>query len=1427
MFNLARYEDCIDLCVNCMENYHELVQEWPILFFKLTIRLGRANIERGNFADAQGAYDALTHLIANLERSANRNIAVEKEMRRLLDPFERHLNAARSRLESHPVGTAVPNKPPVVEETSPVAVLQLADLCPHLFHTGKGPCTPDCLENNTPNQAGSGQAPGASPVHTTFLEEGDTDNESDKSQDIDFVVSSSGNDSNRQADGHDHAEQRISQGSQSENRDETCCCFFGNQNCHPSNAAESDADHSSDEQEEGKPDVYRPYYDPLALEALAKCTSGSFPVISSASGPCSIVCLSDIIGSSSSGSNPNLLDGATPSTELSNSLDDPNPATLPPSQSPGSKSSLKTERDTTESSTFSRGRESAECPTAPTSKAKPAHRKGKDDSNFGFKRGFLDSGCSILPISERASPQSAAVTPKYLLEEKRYPEVCYDSDRGSGPSRVGCVTNSTDEEMLHLAGDMRSSGRKKSDADILTSVIGDVLGKSFLFSRTIDFNRIFGHHVTTPGSGKRRRKSCVSDCGTCFARKMWKLRFVSSDHDEAEDYVTRFENHSRLGQGNFPSNDDWHRSGYYASGYEMAFDEPALIHGVAYICHLQSELHWRGDKVPFLKDIQHSFISSLERHTAQAKDFDLLLELFLLLRETIDFISQCSSPSGYRAEPPVQFGTTAANAANSLFQPSHSDLRVGSQFFEQILATRSKNLFRNLHTWAIMGQVAREESWIYHLLLRDLHHLIAKRANFVKEVPVYLEPGKEFSEVFEKACGERSKDERHWKCRIVSIIERIRCRNIERVARAARDSGHLDHSINLYTCAIGCRPLQARLFHGRAQTLAVKKSWRECLSDVRGARSIVESHPWNTTTESCCPTPQNCILVDILTLEADVVCECVGEAGHDNAENLKMAIEIYKKAYSLVSGKSALKTELFKKINMASQSYTVLALQSRKDLSRGQSTRKPNTSEKSSDRVHEISRVTSVGSNINMPSRAEDCSERMQIISSHRPKGKRRKSRKRADKATGNAPKSLPATDLQNEASSEDDDQHRRSLAGNPYAALLEGVAPVSLPNVERRGTSPSATKNTQPTLSEDQSGRKSRTRGTMRNAKRDIAMDSSASTHTTSPGAAQKRCDLCNVSFSGIIDRDNHMRGKRHQMALKRRAASGSRSRQAKGVTEGGPRGAPSDRSGRPGPSSTSQGHARVASVRTEEAKSRGPREQEALAEAERAIAILGGEARPCDVVARMNFSKWNIQNVNDYLERHFGGLLALCLPKTDTFRLSPGSESRPVLLLVNRVRRTAPRRNNLHRPNIRSAIWQRTPVHLVPRAVESTVRFVDDIEFPTLDSNQRGDTSERLQRIMQEMSSVSDWSEKQSGSSAPSSSTRDIASSEAPGSQAQDMEVCGICLDEPTDVRCIPCKHEWCETCILDNMKRGRFECPFCMREILRLERLVGELD
>lgn len=1285
MYNLGRYSRCIDLCHTCLTAFRPLMLDNSMLYFKILLRLGRANIELHNFADAHTIYLWLSK-IRNILHKTYRIDIPNSDFIAMSLPFERHLrgsfenfqranpNTSLSSMATLPAryrlgedgylhenpevqGLYIETEYDDEDEDDDIddeygatgGTINLSHLCRHIYSKGTAPCHHPQFKLSPNGNVCSCGVEHDQCANEALEEEEDDDVPSSVDSDMPDLIS-----------------------------------------------GESESDEESDEESEEEKD------DSLYHTALNDCfLNASPPCFDTNDLSCNEPSQNNHIESPSSPEYGN--------APLRNSLAE----------------ALVQKRDAQSNLMVLRGQASS--------------------SDCGLRRGFLNK---TWQADEKASPAPskqglASITP-------------YETDEEEGPMNGDLFSEGKIEDSF--AAFCSASAQLPEDPDWSGhgSCIKELFGKSFESTRNIDFSRLFGPHLVPSASVKRKKKFCNKKCGVCFARKMWKKRFPCSDISDAECFLSNLENDPRVDPRSFLSEELWQGTGYYGSGYELSFDIPALVHGVAYVALLQGELHWRGDSIPKERDVQQLFIRALEKIFKSRQSLNFLFMVLYLLRDTINIFDVFPDKQLQGISRSFQFANTAHEISQACWAaPSDLECETSVASRNVTFMTRTENCFQNSYNWSVLGHVAKEEEWVYKFLIRDVTDLLFTITTKVLISPKSHPRSETFSEAFQKACGDRDDDERYWKYRIVSAMSKQRSRMLER-SSSLKDDGDRDHSLVLLSRAISARPNQARLFYKRGNVYFRLEKYEQCLNDTRQARLLLGEVATENQTLDLLDDAGRMLMLHIYMLEGETysclaevpdvskrTClkeaqECFVKAARINTDNKRTASFLQGKLQELLSREAVCES---------SRGSPILKPSGKKENRKSGDCRKAVevSNNKLGEKIGKRSKMSTPGNSLETklsgPSREVVQSETI--------------SQDKADDTS----------------SSSDDDENL--VSGNRYSALVANAARVGVDRLR----------------SDYQVGKMAIGSPSEVTPPRNVPR--SASTHGSTEKKASSsmaerptfRCRLCNVEVHSQVDYDCHMKGRRHRTAVERGRKVGALPKE--GTTY------------------------------LVEANVVGPTCEEVLNEVHRVMSVFGGEAHINDIISNMNFTRWNIDCPRSYIEAQFGSIQALCLGQPQTFEVRAGAERNALLTLVD--------------GNDFVPVSRRKPPVLrgVPRSSQQNQRQRAKKNRSSNTSRTQSRTRARrgskanVSHSSQQFSQLStslDFSEMVNDLLNP---TGDVMNEDGIGSSKAMVE-CSICMDNPPDVRCLPCRHMWCEQCIIDNIARDRHDCPYCRGKIDHLERL-----
>ncbi|CAN8076374.1 unnamed protein product [Agarophyton chilense] len=226
-------------------------------------------------------------------------------------------------------------------------------------------------------------------------------------------------------------------------------------------------------------------------------------------------------------------------------------------------------------------------------------------------------------------------------------------------------------------------------------------------------------------------------------------------------------------------------------------------------------------------------------------------------------------------------------------------------------------------------------------------------------------------------------------------------------------------------------------------------------------------------------------------------------------------------------------------------------------------------------------------------------------------------------------------------------------------------------------------------------------------------------------------------------------------------------------------------------------------------------PSPETVLIEVRRILLLFGGEARSSDVVANLDLTGWNIHDSGEFITRTFKALHSLCREYGTGFEIRAGSHSDPVIAvtsgedftLVSRGGSCSSSRKGSERP----PRYRPTRHGNSSRSRSSTlVQPESQIGLP-IRTSEAFDYANIIENLLKEKNVA------QNPSQAMVRSRTD-----------REKECC-ICMDNPSDSLTIPCRHPFCENCILNYLTREKSDkkCPVCRCEVINVASMVVHND
>eukprot|EP00178_Gracilaria_changii_P005801 TRINITY_DN1982_c0_g1_i1.p1 TRINITY_DN1982_c0_g1~~TRINITY_DN1982_c0_g1_i1.p1 ORF type:complete len:1322 (+),score=141.27 TRINITY_DN1982_c0_g1_i1:9519-13484(+) len=216
-------------------------------------------------------------------------------------------------------------------------------------------------------------------------------------------------------------------------------------------------------------------------------------------------------------------------------------------------------------------------------------------------------------------------------------------------------------------------------------------------------------------------------------------------------------------------------------------------------------------------------------------------------------------------------------------------------------------------------------------------------------------------------------------------------------------------------------------------------------------------------------------------------------------------------------------------------------------------------------------------------------------------------------------------------------------------------------------------------------------------------------------------------------------------------------------------------------------------------------------LSEVRRVLSLFGGEARSSAIIDNLDLTGWNIENAGNYISKTFGALHSLCSEFGEGFETRAGSQSDPVIALTNEgeftpVSRKKPSSTNGRRQNNGIARGRPALRRNQPSRRPSTITQFQSENKPEIRTSRTLDYAKIVEDLMTEEQETT---------------TQNRDSSELTDREKE----CCICLDNPSDCLTIPCRHPFCESCILDYLARENSDklCPVCRSSITNVASMV----
>lgn len=1315
MYNLRRYKRCIELCMHSITTFPQLSSENSLLFFKVLLRIARAHIELGNFADAQIVAQAVINTRSNLSKSFNLQFS-QAVIDDMMAPYQKHFDAAVAKFKKRHPDASIPDQRSTHFRLS-IGVNGYVHHDIQFSDVGES-------DDDSPNSDGS-------------LEDIDTsENDEDLTEGVSFAA-----------------------------RPITICELC------PHVYSGGIAVCSHDE-EYGKPFALenRSFYNVRGPGNLPQSASDNITELRRGDSRTRSNCISAnaIVMEDS---NEDDCDSGAPCNDSSadeNVLDT------------SEKNPLLVNTDHAPSSSDSHERCGHCC-------AQPDYQGLMEISAKTQERSLA----SLLLIKRfddliSKSPMSLGTSNILRLESEVSVSSKYGCDSGkasyeSDNEEVEAVSIFVNDKACRNYSDIPDADMNEGYDSISQRCLKDVFGESFLAQRKPVFVKLFGSHKK--GSTSRRKSPrCADDCGTCFAEKMWNSRFTNVNHAVANNFISTCPTDPRRDDSLFLCNSWWAESGYYASGHEMAWDLPALIHGMAFAVILQSELQWRGDYIPLSVDVERNFLKSLQKHSQDEEGLKFLTDIIIQFQETLLLIGCLNKHKANGYERSFQFSATSADVANAAW----NSLGVGSTSDSSNMnyihwMTRSTNCFLNMHNWGKFGNVSKAEEAAYKFLFNGIRALFVLRTERGSR---YLSEPHNANAFYKHFPGLSSEnDNEQWKSRGMLLLVRKRSRELE--LAAWEESGHsFETNCELLSRAIKARPRQPRLYFKRARLRWDQGKGNDCLIDLRTARRLLRESDTISKVSNILNSKQILLLFHIYMLEGDALMQLAEKPSQKKLQHLRTAKEALKKAILLPCTKKKQKAMIHRKIRLISSQESKL--------------NEPTQSHENKSLVESCSVKKAIALSEGKRSLNNDrycpVSKSKDEKTANSSEGKRSLNKDihcPIEHKTSASPyhrnRRMPTEDSfieVEESSSSSEDERVGMLSGNPYSVLM-GKEDDKQARANGVGSSASHARGA--------TGSQRRNGETLESPK-NVPSQRSLSSQECIPSL---KCSVCQISFGDRrVEYDNHMRGKRHRQSVaraRRNLVSGE-------ITPSLP--------DRPGQTRNISQEALVKEIR-------------------QIIVRCGGKAKLLEVSQALDLSQWGIPNPMRYIQRHFEGLFNFCLNSPSNFNILADSGLDSTVILTDRSESvTCTNRDMLSRIRSQACLGD-SHNHLLhtrhtPSAAGglstgwSTVITGSQYTQMTHDMSQaRASTSNG--EAQSSVANANLLSSSNSGTGPKKSPSSNLAAS-----PAYDEMECKICMDNQAELRCQPCGHSWCEDCIMGNIARKRYDCPYCRCQITAIEEL-----
>lgn len=1034
MYNMGKYRRCIDVCLTCLSSFPSLLWENTPLYFKILLRLGRSHIEMRSFSDASTVLKAMDITFLRYRGSPSFSIS-PTEYKQIWRALKEHIDGAvevykRANPGKSPMRNSPPHTKYFIQEDG------ILYQNPAFYEYDSADDDDDFAYDTSPLHSGRTIdlsqlcyhicPNGPASCELSFC----TENEMGRMLGHKFgngkYIGSNGKEGEEEISDESDMPELVSSDDETDAESDDDESYYDQDDMDDDDDGEDDND---DDDEDGDDE------DPQAFPGMR---SDHF--------------------------------------ELTTRNEKKSQFQSPPEDLSDGDSEVEEEEDDADDS----GSIATALKTKKKSQTTAVPLNSRKKSSFGLKRGFLNGGNTTSGETKSEFESAKEVS------QPASTQITYDTDEDNGPQNGNIFSDDVLQSVV--VGYQKASMILPNDPwDFLANCEKSLFGKLFPSNRVVDFSRAFGNHKEVSRMGKKKKRSCDKKCGLCFARKMWKLRFVSGNYNEAARFFGSLDYDSRRKRKTFLSEILWRGMGFYASGYEMAMDIPALVHGVAYIALLQGEIHWQGFSSTQDQDIQSRFVQTLEENCRVRDSLNQACAIMTTIRETINLFEVLPNRGPGSEMRSFQLSKTASAVADEAYGTGIRDNSSLTAESKAALMTRSDNLAQNMHNWGALGHVSNEEERVYRYMLRDvsemLNTIIARRIAKPLNSP---DPDAWFS-TFREKYGHGNNDEKYWKVRTISALTKQRARVLEQSA-SSRKIADLERSFSLLTKAIQVRPSQPRLRYKRAGVCWHQKRWDGCIRDVEKAQILLGEQKTAEQTETSLSPPQTLLLMHCIMLEGEAYTSKANEAGEDHTMVIKRAQQCFTKALKLSPKSKRTRSMLQKKIRALEMMKFTPPAQI------GSSSSHPSP--------------TVVDHSTSIKKRSER-SGKLPTFKDGAHGSSSNNGRQEKEGQVGKAHQEANVEEGGNGSASDEDSD--TFVAGNRYGALLDGGSSSSA--VE-------ASSSTTPTAA--------------------VSPDTSFGIGSSSTDPAHLTCDLCNVTSGSKADRDSHMKGRRHRSAVARARKAG-----------------------------------------------------------------------------------------------------------------------------------------------------------------------------------------------------------------------------------------------------------------------------------------------